>query len=139
MQWLIWSCIGVLFALLPIWWCFAGRLSYAILYKKRKVPPWMFKIAGGKIETGETHLKRGIFLMRHAYIPSRILSIFFVFGPIILYHYRYWDILSRGTTFNQVIILETSFPLFLLLTWLIPIYFIERYFRRLERGSENKT
>ena len=41
---------------------------------------------------------------------------------------------------RKVFMIETSFPVFLLLTWLLPQYFLRRYIRRLETAniSENK-
>jgi|WetSurMetagenome_2_1015567.scaffolds.fasta_scaffold14022_1 hypothetical protein len=138
-SWLGLSGIGCVLALLPIWWWFIDSIVDAVLNKKTKVPSWMFRIASQKTTSSKFIIKPGILGRPYSYIFSRTISIVYVVGFLLLFHFKYWDIITQGTTLSDIIYYESSFPLFLSLSFLLPICYIERYFRRLGKKVENET
>jgi hypothetical protein len=134
-QWLTWSLIGLIFSFFPVWWWLTGGTVHAVVFKKQKVAIWMFKLAGGKNLNGEPQMSLGLFPAKYVHIPWRVLSVFFVIASLVMFHYGFRDTLINHPGLFEILSLESSLPFFLLFSWLISIYFIERYFKRLNTVS----
>ena len=129
LSWLQFCGFGILFGLLPAWWLFVGIVAEAVLNKHITIPSWLFRLAGGNPRTGAIY--KGILSSRHIYMPNLILSGIYIVIVLAGFQYMVIDDFSRGylAGLSEIAVIETSFPLFLLLTWLLPSYYLHRYLR----------
>jgi polyferredoxin len=131
--WLVGSLMGIILGLYPAWILFSGNLACAILQQRKKVPRWMFRIAGGDLKTGK--INKGALPVRYMHIPHKVFCAIIIIVVLGGFHYL---ILPDELNFPpkkmliDLVIGETSFTLFFLLTIFLPAYFLGRYLRRQE-------
>jgi hypothetical protein len=138
--WLGMSGFGILVGLFPAWILFAGHIASAIVQERAEVPRWMFRLAGGDPNTG--YINKGVLPVHFAHIPNKVLCAIMAIVILGIMHYVILD--GFATSFSNkvlidIIMLETSFTLFFLLTILLPAYILERFLRQQESKGKNRT
>lgn len=132
-SWLTLSGWGMLFGLFPGYANTAGILYEAILVQKKMPPKWMYEVFFIDAKHPEVALwARG---PRRTRKMSWYISIAYVVIILIGAHYFSWVDVTREVDMINIIIEETSFPIFLLLMWLLPVYFMKRYLKKLKPGD----
>lgn len=129
-HWFIGAGIGILFGLIPAWSWFVAEVSISVINKRKSLPKWMIWMALGNPSTKDYNW--GIISDHHLYIVPRIIAITLIIIILVGYHYfAFATYLADHVDGLEVIVLETSLPLFFLLTWLVPSYFLRRYLSHL--------
>ena len=124
----------MLFGLFPGYTSTAGTLYEAILVQKKKPVKWICEIFFIDTENPEVALwARG---PRRTHKTSWYISIAYVVMILVGAHYFSWVGVTREVDALNIIVEETSFPVFLLLTWLLPVYFMKRYLKKLKPEKE---
>ncbi|HSW57843.1 MAG TPA: hypothetical protein VLH15_05540 [Dehalococcoidales bacterium] len=132
-MWLTSSWLGILFGLFPGFASAASILYEAILVDKKKPARWLYNVFLIDSEHPEVALlARG---PRRTRKMTWYISIGYVMLLLGFYHYIGRIYYSVGDI-ASIIVGETSFPVFLLLTWLLPVYFLKRYLKKLKPGGE---
>ncbi len=130
-SWFAWSGLGICFANYPLWIWYTGAVVKAVCYYHAKVPKILLRITGPE----DPHQwKKGSLPDRNTNTPHRLISIILIVIILAVHQYSSWTYLVDRSVF-QIVALETSFPLFLLLSFLLPIVIFERYLLSL-RSSE---
>ncbi len=130
-DWLFWGAAGIFLGLIWAWSWIVGRIAEHAEYWdwEEKGPQWFF-IAGKPKQGSVAHGS-------YTYNPPKAVSLVGLVGTLIFYHYYVvWPALTKGVT--AVFLAETSFTLFLLLTWIALIFIAERSLKRL-RSRRSKT
>ena len=133
-SWLILSGWGILFGLFPGYISAAGMLYEAMLVQKKKPAKLLSEAFFIDSEHPEVALwARGPRRTRKMtwYISFAYVAIFLIGA-----HYLSWIDVNREVNVLSIIIEETSLPFFLLLTWLLPVYFMKRYLKKLKPRGE---
>ena len=123
-SWLGWSAFGAFLGMFLAWLWASGSIYRATRYQDKEVPDWMKSIYGG-------FKKEPIFSPSRAHIPAWIMSAAGLFVSLFFYHYAFWSevIQFKGTT----LLVELSFPTFLLATWGGLIWWLQRFLRKRPR------
>ena len=131
--WLTLSGIGILFGLFPGWYSSACLIGHAIVIEHKKVSPWLYYIVGGDHWTKKADLSKSE--ARAAPKYTWTVSLVYVLLILALMHYFARADYVSGNII-AIIMFDTSFSLFLLLTWLVPAYLTKRYVRKLKTTEE---
>jgi hypothetical protein len=125
--WLIISGIGILFGIFPAWWWCSALIADAIV-QKRTISKWLTVVAESVPLFGVIH--SSLFNKKIFLATLRISSIIWVTACFFIY---FFFSVSDFRTGNITLIIGsvTSFPIFLTLTLIIPIYFLKRYLKQL--------
>jgi len=134
-SWFIASLIGIFFALAPVWFWFHSRVPTTALTSKKRIPDWMFRLAGGNTKTGR--IKKGLLPVRYGALLSQIMSIMWVVICLFFYHRLLWAVISKASAFDLLRI-ETSFPLFIVATWGLFVWRFESYLKGLKSKKEEE-
>jgi hypothetical protein len=131
--WLTLSGSGIVFALFPAYISTASILYEAILVQKKKPSRWICEIFFINHEYPE-----GTIWARGPRSTRKIAwNISVVYVVLFLCFYQYFGIINNfQIDILTILIGETSFPVFLLLTWLLPVYFMKRYLKKVKSGDE---
>jgi len=124
-DWLISAGWGILFGLIPSHIWIVANVEYAMFAQNRNIPEKLTKYFSFRSDLTENKWGKKKKLQVFA---SRVFSIAII--VIILVRYQYVTItgfLNGRAAINDLIVLETGFTPFLLLTWLLPAYLLERY------------
>ena len=123
--------IGILLGLFPGYLLFADAVSQAVIIHNKDVPPWMIRLSNGNVKTRKWDLfpfKNPASSHRGSLIISGFWLVF-MFGLsqyVIIYEYLiHLDI-------KMLISEEAGWPVFLLLTGILPAYLTNRYTARLK-------
>jgi hypothetical protein len=129
LTWLTLGALGILFGLIPGYSNSGDILREEILVKKKKVAKWLYFIFN--IDTKNTEFTLSEIGPRKSRRLSHYISIGYVILILAFYHYiGKPDIISGNLA--RIFIGETSFPVFLLLSWLLPVIFIKRYLNKIK-------
>jgi hypothetical protein len=135
-EWIILSAVGILFGLLPGWYSAVGVIVKAYSIENKEIPRWMQLIMRDGLSTKQSHF--GMFDIKSVrtvtMVVSGIWTLCFIGG------YQYLAIVdySKGDL-ASIIVINASFPVFILLTWLVPMYLLTRYFERIKARDGNST
>jgi polyferredoxin len=139
--WFSLTLVGIIFGLFPAWILFVGTIADAVIRMRKKVPRWMFRLAGSNPK--KEKINKSILPVRHLqHIPNIVGCIIIAIVVLGGFHY-----LALPDELNfppkkmiiDLIIFETSFTLFFLLTIFLPSYFLGRYLRRLPTEEEQEA
>jgi len=134
LSWLTLSGLGILFGFFPGYATARGVVYESILVGKRKPVRWMYLVFFIDRENPEIGL--GSYGPRRGLKVTWYISIGYVAIFLIVAHYFSWVGVNREVDILTIIIEETSLPMFLLLTWLLPAYFMKNYLKKLKPGKE---
>ena len=135
-DWLISAGYGILFGIIPSCFWLTAKVVYASLAQRRNVPILLTRVFAFRSDLSEAKWGK---TTRRQVLASRVFSISLV--TIILVRYQYYaiaDFLSGTATFSDIILLETGLTPFLLFTWLLPAYLLERYLRQQGTAGHNE-
>jgi hypothetical protein len=106
----------------------------AYVAQRKQVPQWMVKNVWPNRYTDESSSDRH---PKVFHLPLTLYGpIIWIVSLLIGSHYIARVDYARGNVV-EIILFETSFPLFLVATWLLPVYFLRRYLRKLKPGEVN--
>ncbi len=131
--WLELSGIGILFGLFPAWFSCGGMIYRAVVLQHKNVPSWLCDIASSDLRTDRRY--RGLLPKRYISLVPWIISTIWVIACLVGQQYLALVDYARGNI-AEIIVINTSFPVFLVLTWLLPAYFLRRYLQKLEIREE---
>jgi hypothetical protein len=122
--WFVMSGVGIITGFFPaLFWCSALVINSAVREGKN-VPDWLRQCAVGY---------SGL-LPKASWIPiNKIISILLILVFLIGYHYVALVDYATGSL-ARILVIETSFPVFLLVTWLMPAKFLKRFLDKLDNG-----
>jgi len=127
--WLKISAIGVLFGLFPAWWWSSAIIIQAAIHENKAVPEWMMQIAKNNPFLSFFHIT--LFHKRYYPFISKVLAI--IWTVVILAFIHYGEFIAyKEATILEVIELESSFVFFMLLTLMLPAFFLKKYFKHLK-------
>ena len=128
--------IGILFGVLPAWWSYSAIIIQTVIFERKIIPQWMIKIVFPNPFTEKYFL---------SIAPKKLYLAFLRFGPVVwvamcLIGYHYIALVDYARRIiSEIVLIETSFPVFLLLTWLLPVYILRQYVRRLKSDESTKN
>jgi len=125
-NWLISSGIGILFATLPVsTWCNL-RIYKSVIYEKLPVKNWIVSL----FCVGDQAISNLRF--RITFIIVKVLSVFYILGWLIFYEFKAGTYFMPINAIN-IILFQTSFPIFFLASFILPVFFVERYLKQIKR------
>jgi hypothetical protein len=133
--WLIFSGIGILFGIIPFYVLFVDLVSRSVTVEKRKVPSWIISTAFSDPDQPKWNM--GTYTEGSAHRALWIFSTVLIIACLAGYHYLAASDFKKGDV-AEIVVLETSFPVFLILTWMMPIYFAKQYLRKFPKDNESQ-
>ncbi|MBI4332540.1 MAG: hypothetical protein HY673_14810 [Chloroflexi bacterium] len=124
--WIFGAAMGTIFGILAaaLW---AESMCCTAVAERKKVAPWLLSWVG--IDPNAKSEGESLLSPRYAEIVKKGLSGTAITASIAGFHKLFWA--ERPWTLENVIVAETSFPLFAALAWLLPVFFLKRYLSRL--------
>jgi small-conductance mechanosensitive channel len=121
--------MGIIFGFFPAWWSRTAVIIKAVMDKRKGIPKWLNDNAWPNPYTTKLIIR---------FMPDKFYPIFYRMLPVVwvvaclsgfVYLARI-DII-KGIPFEKLLV-EATLPVFLILTWLLPPYFLRRYIRNLK-------
>lgn len=133
-HWVIFSAFGILFGAGAFFPWAAGSIAYAALVQRKLIHPMLLVILGGW-SLYKMQPPTGFGQPKFWAIGAKVFSIVMVAGCFAFYQYctwwyglgGFWDPVKSSAV--RAFVSESSFPLFMLLTWGLLVYFLERHLR----------
>jgi hypothetical protein len=125
--WFIVSGVGILFRIFPAWWWCSAMIADAIVNGKR-LASWLKATAETIPLFGVIHVST---VSKNNYLlVLRIISITWIAICLIGCQYLSIPDFKEGNI-TRILEIETSFPVFVVLTVIVPAYFLKKYLRRI--------
>jgi hypothetical protein len=130
--WFAWAGIGILSGLFPAWWFCSALIMQNYKFNQQPTPKLLLDIARNNPGFGVFQ----IIFDKTTYYPSilRISAIVWIILFLTGYHFLALTDYAKDN-FMQIIAIETSFPILILVTWLLPSWFMKRYLKRLAKRT----
>jgi hypothetical protein len=126
-EWLEMSGAGILFGMFPMWWWCSAMIINAAPFKGKIVPKWLIDFALYNPYIGFFASSQ---LWGKRYYQKILRSVAIVWVAVFILGMQYLALVDYAKGDLVVIVEEnTSYPVFLLLTCIIPAYFLNKYLK----------
>jgi len=125
--WIELSGVGLLFGLFPSWWLCTAIFVENVEYGGKTSPKWITLLANNNPGLGLFHflLVKKTWYQKILWIMSGLVIGVFLWGYFTFGHETY-----IGHGIARMVVFFMSFPIFLLLVWLVPAIILNRYYHK---------
>jgi hypothetical protein len=132
-QWLVLGGAGGLFGLISAWASWEATIIRAYVGERKQIPKWMLKSVVADFSFMDVRSQLGFLNIARVNEIASIIWAALVLGGA---HYLIIQSLVRGTmNATQVVLFESSATLLFFISWLLPVYFLRLYLRKLKPGE----